>query len=146
MEPLEAILCTKGRDVFTTSPDESVFDAARTMCRLHVGALLVMRDLALVGVFSERDLMTRVVLAGRDPAETPIGDVMTRSVVCVEVDATPEQALALMTEQRVRHLPVVEGGRLRGLVSIGDLVRWTLDDREHFIDELQDYVTGRYPG
>jgi CBS domain-containing protein len=146
MEPLEAILDAKGRDLFTTPPDASVLDAVETMCRLHIGALLVMSDTTLVGVFSERDLMTRVVLAGLDPGTTPVGDVMTQSVVTLDADSSVDEAMAIMTQKRVRHLPVVEEGHLLGLVSIGDLVRSTILDKEHFIEELQDYVSGRYPG
>jgi CBS domain-containing protein len=116
------------------------------MCRAHVGALLVMRDQTIVGIFSERDLMTRVVLARRDPALTRVGDVMTHDVICVRGDLSPHEAMDLVTTRRVRHLPVVDGRRPIGVVSIGDLVRWTLRDREHAIEQLQDYVTGRYPG
>jgi CBS domain-containing protein len=105
-----------------------------------------MRDQTLVGIFSERDLMTRVVLAPRDPALTRVGDVMTRDVFCVRSDVSRHDAMDLITTRRVRHLPVVDGRRLIGVVSIGDLVRWTLREREHAIEQLQDYVTGRYPG
>jgi CBS domain-containing protein len=149
MEPLEIILEEKadsGRTLEVTTPDATVLSAVETMCRAHVGALLVMRDSVLVGIFSERDLMTRVVLARLDPAVVPVGDVMTRDVITIAPDATPEHAMALVTHHRVRHLPVVDAACVVGLVSIGDLVRWTIRDREHSIEQLQEYVTGRYPG
>lgn len=90
--------------------------------------------------------MTRVVLARLDPGRVCVGDVMTRDPVCVEVDVSPEEAMALITSRRIRHLPVVDGRLVVGLVSIGDLVRWTLRDRQYAIEQLQDYVTGKYPG
>jgi CBS domain-containing protein len=146
MHPLEVVLETKGRGIHVISHDASVLEAVDVMCRAHVGAVLVMRGDALSGIFSERDLMTRVVLARKDPAQTPVAAVMSRDVVCVERDLSPGDALALMTSRRVRHLPVVDGRSIVGLVSIGDLVRWTLHDREMEIAQLHDYVAGRYPG
>jgi CBS domain-containing protein len=149
MEPLECILSEKegnGRTLQVIAPEATVLSAVEAMCRAHVGALLVMRGSVLVGIFSERDLMTRVVLARLDPAAVPVGDVMTRDVVSIAPDVAPEHAMALITNQRIRHLPVVDGARVVGIVSIGDLVRWTVRDREHSIEQLQEYVTGRYPG
>jgi CBS domain-containing protein len=149
MEPLECILEGKegdGRTLQVIAPEATVLSAVEIMCRAHVGALLVMHDSVLVGIFSERDVMTRVVLARLDPAIVAVGDVMTRDVISIAPDVTPEQAMALVTNHRVRHLPVVDGARVVGLVSIGDLVRWTVRDREHSIEQLQEYVTGRYPG
>jgi CBS domain-containing protein len=146
METLQSILEDKGRELHVIGPEDSALEAVAAMCRAHVGALLVMRDQTLVGIFSERDLMIRVVLARRDPARTPVGEVMTSNVVCLGPDMLPHDAMMLMTIRRVRHLPVVEGRRVLGIVSIGDLVRWTIRDREHAIDQLQEYVTGRYPG
>jgi CBS domain-containing protein len=146
MEPLEAILEAKEHDLHVVAPDATVLEAVEAMCLARVGALLVMDDAMLVGIFSERDLMTRVVLTQRDPSVTRIGEVMTRELVCVRPDTLPGEAMALFTDYRVRHLPVVDSNRIAGIVSIGDLVRWTIRDREHKIDELLDYVTGRYPG
>jgi CBS domain-containing protein len=146
MEPIEAILQTKGREVHVVTRDATVLDAVGTMCRAHVGAVLVMDGDQLAGIFSERDLMSRVVLAGKDPAKTPVSEVMTRDVKSIAPDVSAHEAMSLMTNRRVRHLPVAEGRRIVGLVSIGDLVRWTLHDREAEIANLQDYVSGRYPG
>jgi CBS domain-containing protein len=146
MGPLELILEIKGRKLHLITPEATVLDAVDAMSRAHVGALLVMEDQALLGIFSERDLMTRVVLARRDPSLTRVGEVMTRDVHCIPPDLSPRAAMALVTDRRVRHLPVVEGGRVVGIVSIGDLVRWTIRDREHEIQQLNEYVAGRYPG
>jgi len=146
MEPIQAILEQKGREVHVVARDATVLDAVGTMCRAHVGAVLVMEGDQLCGIFSERDLMSRVVLAGKDPATTPVAAVMTADVTSIAPDIPAHDAMALMTNRRVRHLPVAEGRRIVGLVSIGDLVRWTLHDREAEIAHLQDYVSGRYPG
>jgi signal-transduction protein with cAMP-binding, CBS, and nucleotidyltransferase domain len=146
MDTLEWILEHKGREVHVIPPEATVLEAVDAMCRAHIGALLVMRGETLVGIFSERDLMTRVVLAPVDPACTCVGEVMTCEVVCVGSHASPHEAMTLMTNNRVRHLPVVDGRRVVGLVSIGDLVQWAISDREHTIDQLQGYVEGRYPG
>jgi CBS domain-containing protein len=146
MHPFDSILNVKGRDLHVIGPHATVLQAVETMCRERVGALLVMNDSSLVGIFSERDLMTRVVLSRRDPSVTRVGNVMTTRVFCVPVDLPPLEAMELVTNHRVRHLPVVEGSRVVGVVSIGDLVRWSVRDKEHAIEQLQDYVTGRYPG
>ena len=145
MESLEAIVGAKGGTVHTTVPEATVLEAVDQMCRLHVGALVVVRRDGIVGVFSERDLMTRVVLQQRDPATTHVGEVMTTEVVSVSVQTSSHDAMALMTSQRVRHLPVTDGDRMTGLVSIGDMVRAVIADRERLVDELQGYVAGRYP-
>jgi CBS domain-containing protein len=146
MNPIESILQLKGHHVYVVSPEETVLDAVEAMCMARVGSLVVMDEGGLVGIFAERDLMTRVVLARRDPATTRVAEVMTRDVVCIAPDVTPQQAMTIITERRVRHLPVLDGGGIVGLVSIGDLVRWGLSVKEREIGEMQDYVTGRYPG
>lgn len=146
MDTLRDILDDKGRETHVTEPDATVLEAVDRMCCAHVGALLVMSAEKLVGIFSERDLMRRVVLARRDPALTRVGDVTTPEVLCVGPELSTHDAMDLMTTHRVRHLPVVDGRRVTGVVSIGDLVRWTIRDRERAIEQLQEYVTGRYPG
>ncbi|HEX8795377.1 MAG TPA: CBS domain-containing protein [Polyangiaceae bacterium] len=146
MEPLQTMLEHKGRDIHAVEVTATVLQAADKMSRTHVGALLVMDDDRLAGIFSERDLMTRVVMARKDPAKTRVEEVMTPGVVSVRLETTPREAMSIMTRRRVRHLPVVSGTRIVGVISIGDLVRATLDERDHEISELHDYVTGRYPG
>jgi CBS domain-containing protein len=146
MQAIESILKGKDGAVRTVAPEATVLKAVETMSAARVGALLVMEGDRLAGVFSERDLMTRVVLELREPSRTRVGDVMTREIVCIGVGDTPYEAMALMTDRRVRHLPVVDRRRVVGVVSIGDLIRWTVRDREHEIADLGGYVEGRYPG
>ena len=147
MKPIERILEAKGRELSVTALSDTVLAATEAMCAARVGSLLVMDGDVLRGIFSERDLLTRVVLARRDPSTTSVGDVMTTDVVCIAPDLPVRDAMAIMTERRVRHLPVVALDRhVIGLVSIGDLVRWTLEENTVEIDHLRGYVEGRYPG
>ncbi len=146
MEEVEAILEQKGRCLHVINPDAHVIEAVEAMCGARVGALLVMDGDALLGIFSERDLMTRVLLSRRDPAQTLVKDVMTHKAVCIGLAVSPHDAMALMTNRRVRHLPVVHDARIVGVISIGDLVRWILRTREQEVDELRGYVAGLYPG
>jgi len=146
METLRHLLNDKGRNLHVIDPHVAVTEAVAAMCAAHIGALLVMDDDTLVGIFSERDLMTRVVLTGLEPSRTTVRDVMTKDVICVAEDLTLPDAMAIMTRRRVRHLPVVDGRRVIGLVSIGDAIRWTVRDHEVEIGLLQEYISGRYPG
>jgi CBS domain-containing protein len=146
MKAIERILETKGRNLSVTALGDTVLAATEAMCAARVGSLLVMDGDVLRGIFSERDLLTRVVLARRDPSTTRVGDVMTTDVVCVAPDLSVRDAMGIMTERRIRHLPVVLDRRVIGVVSIGDLVRWTLEENTVEIDHLRGYVEGRYPG
>ena len=147
MEEIEAILATKEPKPSTrSSPTPSSSTPSRRMCAARVGALLVMEGMALLGIFSERDLMTRVLLSRRDPARTLVKDVMTQRTICIGLGVSPRDAMALMTNRRVRHLPVVKDNVIVGIVSIGDMVRWALHDREREVEELRGYVVGQYPG
>lgn len=141
MESLGEILDEKGRAVFTTTPEATVFEAVEMMASKHVGALLVCEGDVPAGILSERDVMMRVILERRDPALTRVADVMTRNVVCVEPSTPGEEAMAIMTNQRCRHLPVVSGGHVQGVVSIGDLVRCAARAQEFEIRMLVDYVS-----
>ncbi|HPC82511.1 MAG TPA: CBS domain-containing protein [Thermoanaerobaculaceae bacterium] len=146
MDTIESIIDEKGRTVFTIRPQASVTEAVQLMTRRRVGAVLVCEEDRCVGIFTERDLMNRVVLTGRDPAATPVAEVMTPEVACVEPGTTAAEAMAIMTERRCRHLPVVEGGRVVGIVSIGDLVRRESRSQQFEIRMLTDYIQGKYPG
>jgi CBS domain-containing protein len=146
MDSIESILEEKGNALYSVRPDVVVLEAVETMCAAHVGALTVMLGDKLVGMFSERDLMKRVVLARRDPARVQVGEVMTRHVVCTRHDASPREVMDVMTRERVRHMPVLRGRRVHGIVSMGDMVRWTLREREHAVEQLTEYVAGKYPG
>jgi len=148
MQTLQAVLDAKAsKTIHWTTAHTTVLEAVDAMCRARVGALLVRSDDAPVGVLSERDVLTRVVLARRDPATTRVADVMTHHLVCIGPDAEPEEAMRVMTERRCRHLPVVERGRVIGLVSIGDLVRWVTQNQAFEIRMLDEYLlVGKYPG
>jgi CBS domain-containing protein len=146
MDTISHILKDKGGDVHRTAPDITVLRAVEMMCAVRVGALMVCQEGKPIGMFTERDLMTRVILAGRDPGKTRIEEVMSRDVVYVEPSTRAEEAMAVMTERRCRHLPVVAGGKVVGMISIGDLVRWVSRNQEFHIRALEDYITGKYPG
>jgi CBS domain-containing protein len=147
MSALRSILESKrDQSVYYVGPDATVLDAVARMCRSHVGALLVEENEQPIGIVSERDIMTRLVLERRDAATTTVAEIMTRDVLCIDPEHEPEEVMALMTERRVRHLPVVEGRRVVGIVSIGDLVRWAIRNQEFEVRILRDYVCGVYPG
>jgi CBS domain-containing protein len=146
MDTLESILQEKGHTVYSVRPDIAVLEAVAKMCKAHIGALLVMSDESIAGMFSERDLMKRVILEKRDPAHVHVGDVMTTRVVCTGGDVSPREAMEVMTVECVSHLPVLVGSRVNGVVSMGDLVWWTMREREHAVEQLTDYVVGKYPG
>jgi CBS domain-containing protein len=147
MESLGDILGEKGRTVHTTLATATVLEAVQVMAAKHIGALLVCVDGKPVGILSERDIMMRVILERRDPATTAVKDVMTRDVICAEPTTRGEEAMAIMTDRRCRHLPVVSNGRVEGMVSIGDLVRCAAREYEFEVRMLTDYVsTGAYAG
>jgi CBS domain-containing protein len=143
---IDAILSDKGHQVHSVPIDSMVLDAVRAMNRAGVGAVLVMAESRLVGIFTERDILTRVVEQGLDPASTSVREVMSERVAAVRPETTIAEAMAVMTERRCRHLPVFDGDRLAGVVSIGDLTRWTVHDRNFLIEQLYNYITDQYPG
>ncbi len=142
---LRRILEEKGDTVHSVEPEATVLDAVRRMNQHRVGALLVMDGERPVGIFNERDVLKRVVDAGKDPGKTAVAEVMTTDLVCVRPETTVHEAMAVITERRCRHLPVLEGERLAGLVSIGDLTRWLVKDKDVQIRDLVDFITGKYP-
>ncbi|MEI7892250.1 MAG: CBS domain-containing protein [Myxococcales bacterium] len=146
MTTLSAILDLKGKEVFATTPDTTVREAVDEMCRHKVGALLVKEGEAPIGIVSERDVLSRVVLEGRDARLTTVRDVMTPEVVCVNLTASPAEAMSIMTARRCRHLPVVVERRIVGMLSIGDLVRWASHNQSYEIQMLHEYLSGKYPG
>jgi CBS domain-containing protein len=139
-EALERLLEYKGGALEAVSPKTSVMDAISRMNDRHIGSLLIMEDDRLVGIFTERDVLTRVVPAGMDPQKTPVSEVMTRQLITVAPTTTVQEAMMVVTDTRRRHLPVVQGGKVIGLVSIGDLTRWMVRDQQRTIDDLIDYV------
>lgn len=142
MSTVKDILDEKGRDVHTVSPGATVYDAIDDMSKKGVGALVVMDDGKLVGIITERDYARKVILEGRSSRECQVGDVMTRRVLCVSPDRSVAECMALMTDKRARHLPVVEQKKPIGIVSIGDLVKAHIKDQEILIEQLKHYISG----
>jgi CBS domain-containing protein len=142
---LDKVLRDKGDKVFTIQPGATVLEAVREMNQKRIGSLLVTDQDRVVGVFSERDVLCRIVDRERDPAATTVADVMTRELVVVKPSMTVEEAMSVCTEKRCRHLPVMENDRLEGVVSIGDLTRWLVRDQAYQIKDMVNYITGKYP-
>jgi len=141
MQTIRQILDRKGGQIWAVKPNDSVLDAVRRMAELGVGAILVMEDASLVGIFSERDYARRIILEGRTSRETSVADIMTVNPVTVVPGISADDGLTLMTERRFRHLPVVEHGKVVGVVSIGDLVNAVLEDQRELIKQLEMYVS-----
>lgn len=145
MPCVEDLLARKGRTVHTVEREARVADAIVAMVERRVGSLVVTAAGQVAGIFTERDVLMRVAMPGRDARATRVEEVMTPDPVCVEADCTLDDCMAIMTRQRIRHLPVLAGGRLAGLVSIGDLVKLASLEREVEVRRLTDYIAGRYP-
>jgi CBS domain-containing protein len=142
MTLLSQLLDGKGHAVYAVAPGASVFDAIRSMADNHVGALLVMEGAQLVGIVSERDYARKVILKGRASATTPVREIMSTPVHSISPDQTVDDAMRLMTERRIRHLPVMRSEKVVGVVSIGDLVKCVIDDQQHTIEDLRSYIRG----
>jgi CBS domain-containing protein len=136
------ILRLKGHTVHAVRPDDTVLAALGVMAEHDIGAVLVLEGDQIVGILTERDYARKVALMGRASKDSPVRSIMTADVVCVPPSGTVEDCMGLMTERRVRHLPVVEHGRVVGLVSIGDLVKATIDEQEFTISQLKNYIAG----
>ncbi len=141
MKTVKDILRAKGSVVWSVKPDESVFEALKLMAEKDVGGLVVMNGDHLAGIITERDYARKVIIEGRSSKETPVTDVMTKKVLCVTPERTVDECLALMTEKRLRHLPVLEDKNVIGIVSIGDLVKAIIEEQRLLIDQLQQYIT-----
>lgn len=142
MHTIQQILEIKGHDIYSVEPDSIVFDAVRKMAELGVGALLVMENTQPVGMMSERDYARKVILEGRRSRETRVSEIMSTPLVTIDRHAKAREGLALMTEKRIRHLPVMDDNQLLGVVSIGDLVNKVIEDQKYLIDQLERYVAG----
>lgn len=139
---IHEILSRKGANVWTVTPDSMVFDAIKLMAEKNIGALAVVENSRLTGMFTERDYTRKVALKGRSSKELKVRDIFSPNVARVTADETIEDCMRLMTEHRVRHLPVVEGNELCGIVSIGDLVNWIISAQTTTISQLETYISG----
>jgi CBS domain-containing protein len=142
--PITAILDRKGRTVFSVTPTMSVADAVAEMNRHRVGSVLVLDSNRLVGIFTERDVLRRVVGAGVDPRTSRVADVMTANVITISPEVTVDETMVLFTEKRCRHLPVLDQGRLVGTISIGDITRWMSDTHRAEAEHLKNYITSGF--
>ena len=142
---IEAILAQKGTEIFSVSPDAMVFEAVELMANKNVGALLVVENDKLVGLISERDYTRKVMLRGKKSRETQVREIMSSALTVVTPREPVENCLRMMTDKRVRHLPVLDGEKIRGVISIGDLVKWVISEQEETIEHLHNYIAAKYP-
>ena len=146
VDTIRLVLKEKGHNAWQVSPDATVYEALEIMAEKHAGALIVLSDGGLVGVVSERDYARKGILQGRLSKETQVKEIMTSPAVFVTPDQTVEEGMRIMTENRIRHLPVVEDGTILGVVSIGDLVKWIISAQQQTISQLHSYISNSYPG
>ena len=142
MKLVQHLLDTKGRDVISVAGDASVFDAIKVMAERSVGSLLVIEDEKIVGIVTERDYARKVILLGRSSETTKVAEIMSTAVITATVEQTVKECMTLMTEKRIRHLPVVADDKVIGLISIGDLVQAIISDQQHEIEQLENYISG----
>ena len=141
MKTVKQLIDIKGPQVWSISPEASVFEAIQRMAEKEVGALLVMQAEKLVGIISERDYARKVILKERSSQQTPVRDIMTTRVIYVHPSQPIDECMALMTEKRIRHLPVMDGEALQGIISIGDLVKAIIEDQQFIIKQLEHYIS-----
>ena len=142
MKTVNQLLEGKGENVWSANPQMTVYEALEMMSEKNVGALVVLEGEKMVGIFSERDYARKVILKGKSPMSTLVGDIMSRKVTCVRRDQSIEDCMALMTDKRVRHLPVLQDNRVVGVISIGDVVKDVISEQEFIIEQLENYIAG----
>jgi CBS domain-containing protein len=144
LDSVSTILKEKGREIWSIAPDATVYNALQTMAEKGVGALLVLENGQIVGVLSERDYARKIILRGKSSRETPVSEIMNSPAITISQDCPVDEAMRTMTEHRVRHLPVLDGGgTLAGVISIGDLVKWIITSHEKTIEQLKSYISGQ---
>ena len=146
LTPIGSLLHYKGSAVWHTTPEATVFDAIKLMAEKNIGALPIVANGALVGIFTERDYTRKIALMGKTSKDTRVQAVLSGQVICVTQGESVEECMRLMTEHRIRHLPVVEEGKLLGIVSIGDLVNWIISAQNSAIEQMEQYIAGGLPG
>lgn len=142
---VKELLNQKGRDIYSVEPGETVYNAIAKMAELNIGALLVMENNKLAGIISERDYRNKVILKGRTSKETKVSEIMTKQVIRVAPSDSINLCMQLMTEKKIRHLPVVDGEDVTGVISIGDVVKTVIAKQKGEISTLRDYIGGGYP-
>jgi CBS domain-containing protein len=142
MKTIRQLLEGKGHDIVSAKPSTSVYEALELMAEHNIGSLLVLDGESLVGIFTERDYAREVVLKGKSSRGTVLQEIMTQKMECVRPDHTIEECMALMTDKRTRHLPVLENDELVGVISIGDVVKAVINEQEFLIEQLENYITG----
>ena len=143
MGTVNTILKAKGNTTFTIIPDTMVYNALEIMVEKNVSALLVMENEKLAGIFTERDYARKVILKGKASKETKIAEIMTSDLITVAPDTSIDNCMRLMTGKHIRHLPVVENGQLAGIISIGDVVKYIIEEQKFIIENMEHYITGR---
>jgi CBS domain-containing protein len=143
MKTVRQLLQAKGFDVWAVDPDATVLTALEVMAKKNVGALLVLQEGRMIGIFSERDYARKMILKGKHSKDTLVSEVMTKSPICVDPGKSIEECMTLMTDNHIRHLPVLEGDRLLGVVSIGDVVKSIITEQRGTISDLENYITGK---
>jgi CBS domain-containing protein len=143
MTIVKQILNTKGSQVYTVVPEATVFEALRLMAEANVGALVVTRDGRVIGIFSERDYARKIILQGKSSKETRVEEIMTADVITVRPDTSVTRCMEIMTERHIRHLPVLSGDQLAGVISIGDAVKSIITEQQNIIHHLEGYIAGQ---
>ena len=140
MKKVQYIINAKGHDIWSIHPNDSVYDAIQAMADKNVGALVVIEDDRLAGIISERDYARKVILAGKSSKKTLVREIMVSNVICVGLDQTIDECMAVMTDKRIRHLPVMHEGQLTGMITLGDVVKSIIEDQKFEIEELYHYI------
>ena len=144
MTTIAQLLKTKGDQIWSVEPKATIFEALEIMSEKEIGALLVMKDGKLTGIFSERDYARKVILKGKSSKETPVGELMTKKVFYIDSQKTINDCMAMMTAKRIRHVPVIEDNQVMGIVTIGDVVNQIISEQEVTINHLENYITGSH--